>query len=448
MQNFIFSPKIVVTACLIFLISITFAQVKNKDVHLSVVPGLSSTGLDPGNISAALSLNLFSGYLHSLHGIEISGISSLAVVQTRGIQFSGLFNTTGTNSFAEKDSQEVRQMQKNGYSADLIGLQVSGLINSVRGNATGAQITLGANSSRSLIGVQIAGLVNQTDRYLLGGQLALLSNISKGSSSGFQVTLLLNSTKDDLEGAQLGLINIASTIDGKNSVLTDKPTAWQIGGFNKSKKMNGYQVGLINLSGEMRGTQIGLINIYSTPYRTSQKSGTSIGLLNVGNSVNLKYFFDETFDMNYALATGNSKNAAIMSRSKTNYNMSYLLYRTSNLKSSLYRAYGYGFEHSKYKYTIGPMNEFNYLSAGVNISYVDFEKKTSGKDWLFELSVEAGTKLHQKLGSLYLLAAIDGNMHKGSSGNVLAPSKLSSIDKQDTDVLGFWPGFRAGIMIR
>ncbi len=448
MQKVIIQPKIVVSACLLFLITIAFSQVKNKDFHLSIVPGLGSSGLDPGNISAAFSFNLFSGYLHSLHGIEISGISSLEVVQTHGIQLSGLFNTTGTNSYAEKDKQEIRQMRKNGYSADLIGLQVSGLINNVRGNATGGQITLGINSSKSLIGVQIAGLVNQTDRYLLGGQVGLILNISNGSSTGFQLSLLLNRTKDDLEGAQLGLVNLAGTIDGKNSVLTDKPTAWQIGAINRSKKMNGTQVGLINLSGEMRGTQIGLINIYSTTYQTSQKSGTSIGLLNVGNSYHLKYFFDETFDMNYALGTGNSKNGAIVSRKKTKYNMSYLLYRTSNLKSSSYRAYGYGFEHSIYKYTAGPMNEFNYLSAGVTVSYVDYNDKTFGKDWLFELSLEAGTKLNLKLGSLYLFGAIDGNMHKGNSGNVLAPSKLSNIEKMDADVLAFWPGYRVGIMIR
>jgi hypothetical protein len=41
---------------------------------------------------------------------------------------------------------------------------------------------------------------------------------------------------------------LTSTIDGKNSVLTDKPTAWQVGAINRSKKMNGTQVGLINLT--------------------------------------------------------------------------------------------------------------------------------------------------------------------------------------------------------
>lgn len=444
-MNLVTQKITIVAAC--FLFNCTQAQVNSKNIHLSIVPGLSTSGLEPGNISSHLSLNLFTGYLHSLYGIEISGISSLNSQHTQGIQVSGLFNMTGPNQFAMKDRNEVRQMQRNGESADMIGAQIAGLINFVRGSAVGGQVTLGVNLTKSMLGVQIAGIANSSNKYLLGGQLSLLANVSNGPTEGFQIGIGLNKTKDDLEGGQLGMINLAGLIEGINSIDSDKPTAIQFGVFNKAKKMNGFQVGLINISGEMRGTQIGLINIYNTPVKPGKKGGTAIGLINTGNLFHLYTFVDETFLFNAALGTGNDKNYGIIGRPSTKFLMNYLLYRQNQFTNVSMRAYGYGFEKYYFNVEMGPNNEFRFLSWGLSVSYVDMKEKTYGANGLLELTFSGGTRISNKMKSLYLKASIDGNFHYGSNYLTMGPEKLSVKKQSDTSVKEFWPGFRLGVLM-
>jgi len=349
--------------------------------------------------------------------------------------------------FAMKKSNEVRQMRRQGESADMIGVQLAGLMNFVRGSAVGGQVTMGLNSSRSVIGVQLAGLVNTSEKYLLGGQLSLIANISNGPTAGFQLGLGLNKTKNDLEGGQLGMLNFARTIEGKNSVLSDKPTAVQIGILNKAKKMNGFQVGIVNISGEMRGTQIGLINIYNTPVKTGKKGGTAIGLVNTGNLLHLQYFVDETFLVNTGIGTGNDKNYGIMGRPSTKFLINYLLYRQNNFSNVSMRAFGYGLEKYYFNVELGPNNEFRFFSVGLYASYVDMKEKTNGVNGLLELSLSGGTRLTNKMSGLYLKATIDGNFHYGSNDLTMGPKKIVLKAQSDSSVQEFWPGFRVGIIL-
>jgi len=89
------------------------------------------------------------------------------------------------------------------------------------------------------------------------------------------------------------------------------------------------------------------------------------------------------------------------------------------------RAYGYGFEKYYFNVEMGPNNEFRFLSWGLSASYVDMKEKTYGANGLLELTFSGGTRISNKMKSLYLKASIDGNFHYGSNYLTMGPEKLS-----------------------
>ena len=380
----------------------------------------------------------------------ISGLSSSNIEQANGIQIAGLVNMVGVDYYRGLTPKEVIKAESSGEEPFMRGIQVSSLMNFVRGHSTGAQISLGMNISKSYTdGAQIGTLLNYSGKLLSGVQLGFVANVAAGSTQGVQLALY-NRTRDELSGFQLGAINLAHDIEGKNSIMETESTGMQIGLVNYSKTMNGFQIGLINLSGANQGTQIGLINIYKTPRKKGKLDSTPIGLLNIGNSSSIEAFADETFLMNFSISTGNIKNGGLLPTNKVKHIMGQIMYRQSGISDAKYRAYGWNWQKQYYNYSPDIMNEFYFFSIGVGTSYVDFADTGNKTNLLTELGFSAGTRLFPKNRSVYLYATIDANYFYSNNGQTLGPDKLtlafgSSNELQKHEL---WPGLSVGLKLK
>src|SRR5688572_16954043 len=71
---------------------------KDRTVQLSLLPGLSTNGINSGYFKNTFSLNIFSGYSGGNYIFEIAGISNYNQQQVSGIQISGIANISGGNN--------------------------------------------------------------------------------------------------------------------------------------------------------------------------------------------------------------------------------------------------------------------------------------------------------------------------------------------------------------
>ncbi len=149
----------------------TFAQT-TKPIHFSLVQAVSTEGMDSKNTDYRFSLNMFSGTVNSIKGLEIGAFYN----------------------------------QNNG---DMEGFQASGLVNNTNGKVTGFQTAGISNLTGSVWGIQIAGISNHAHN-LAGIQLAGIANTAS-NVSGLQVAGILNQAKT-LKGFQIGVINIADSV--------------------------------------------------------------------------------------------------------------------------------------------------------------------------------------------------------------------------------------------
>ncbi|MEO0331208.1 MAG: hypothetical protein AAF223_05915, partial [Bacteroidota bacterium] len=393
--------------------------------NLTLVPGLSSIGLDPSNHYSYVTFNILSGYQRGNYWFQLSGISSATIEQANGIQIAGLANIVGLDYYRGLSPKAILKAEKEGDTPFLNGIQFSSLMNYVRGRASGGQMALGANiAKKSMTGAQLGGLLNYSGGLLLGVQLGSLVNIAKGSTMGAQIAPY-NYTFRELSGFQVGLVNRAKTIEGKNSVQEGASTGVLLGLVNFSGVMNGLQIGLINVSGDNQGTNIGLINVYRTPRKKGKPDSTPFGLLNIGSSASVEAFVDETFLINFSISTGNIKNAGLLPARSLKRIMNQIMYRQSHFSESTYRAYGWNWQKQFYNYAPNITGEFYFVSLGFGTSYVDFAEAEHKTNLLSEIGLTVGSRLFYKNKSTYLFATLDANYFYSNDGQTLAPGNLS-----------------------
>ncbi|MDX2069199.1 MAG: STN domain-containing protein [Haliscomenobacter sp.] len=170
-----------------------------------------------------------------------------------------------------------------GHNGGVEGLEIGGLMNSIRNDVQGIQIAgLGNTVGDDVLGTQAAGLFNIATDTMVGVQGAGLFNIL-GRGSALQGAGLFNIARHDFAGVQAaGLFNIA----GKNSRAVQVGGLFNVSGgrtrlqvsplFNIAKDVNNGQLStIINVARQVKGVQIGLINVADTV------SGVTIGLLNL-----------------------------------------------------------------------------------------------------------------------------------------------------------------------
>lgn len=143
-----------------------------KPFHFSVINQVSTQGIESKNTDYHFSINLFSGTVKSIKGLEIGSFYNQNNGNMVGAQYSGLLNVT-------KDS--------------LKGIQVAGIAN-ITGNVVGVQYAGIYNQAKNVFGLQTGGLVN------------IAHNVE-----GIQLNGLVNKVKV-LTGLQIGLINICDSV--------------------------------------------------------------------------------------------------------------------------------------------------------------------------------------------------------------------------------------------
>lgn len=418
-----------------------------KTFQFSLAPGVSTNGLHAGSFTNIFSFNLASGYSAANKFLEIGLLSNANEIETRGLQISGIANVTGINAYKGLSEKEIEQKYKKGFEANMIGAQVSGVINSVLSNAYGWQATGGVNIVRNaLFGFQLAGLSNVVYKYSFGFQVAGISNTSLQSMDGVQIAAITNHTQGGLYGVQISAFNEAGFIQGKNGYENSDYTGLQLGLVNKAReRMNGYQVGLINISGRMQGTQIGLINIYKRGKDIGTRDGTSIGLINIGDVGHLAVYANELFTTNIEIATGNCKNKRIASDGKNKYVLNSLIYSSGSnaiVLDDLSWALGYALK--KYFYNrsaLAGMGEFWFYSYGMNFTHLNSVKGkiTKTLDLALRPEVSVGRKIHPKISNVYVFAAV--TYATRLTNDVLTEGNGDQL------TINHWPGASLGVLI-
>ncbi len=439
---------------LAFQTIIVYAQkdvpVKDRLFQVSIAPALGTNGLHPSSFNNYFSINLSSGYSASNLLFELGVISNLNVNRTSGLQFAGIANITGGNSFGGLTKKEREEKIKNGFSPFLSGGQFSGLTNIVIGNVHGAQFTGGINLDKgALLGAQVSGIANIVYKYSFGVQLSGLFNISAVSFSGVQIGGLSNYTKGELAGVQISLLNQAGDIEGKNSVDNTQPTGFQIGLINFSKKMNGFQFGLINFAKQSQGTQIGLINLYKGGKQTGTKDGTAIGLINIGDLTYVSVYANELFALNYEISTGTRKNERIKLDKRNVYVTNALIFSHSSFNDKEW-GLGYGLKKMFFNRSELPgQTESKFIGYGIDIEHINQEKGkiTKNLNLLSRIKFMAGTRIAPKLFGVNCFAALTFNAFLTDSENSIKPDFLSSSTKIKNLTLEYWPGLSIGLLL-
>lgn len=419
-----------------------------KLFQFSLTPGISTNGMHPGGYTNYFSLNLTSGYSSANLLLEIGGISNLNVNETRGLQFAGIANLTGSNAFAGMQWKEIESKNREGFEANLSGAQFSALANVVLNNVFGWQATGGVNVAKgALQGFQIAGISNTVYKYSFAVQLAGIYNVSVESMDGFQFAGLFNITEGGLYGAQVSVFNKAGFIEGINSFENADPTAIQIGLVNAAGKMNGFQIGLINFGKRMQGTQIGLINIFNNGRTPETRDGTAIGLVNIGSSGHFSIYSSDLFFVNVEIATGSVKNKRMSGDRREKHLRNALIYSNDLgfLSNKERWALGYGLRKYFFNKSMVPgMNRLNFFSFGIDVMHINHEQKKLTKELslLSRPSISLGSKIHPKNRICYFFASVSYNIYKSQSGET-----IETIVESGKTSLQHWPGFSAGILI-
>lgn len=281
---------------------------------LSLFPPISTNGANAGNCVNQFSLNLIFGYSAGLAGLEFGGLTNTERDFMHGAQVAGFANFVKGemagfqfSGFANFNKGVSRGFQFAGYlnvNYDIAnGVLASGFLNYVKGKSYALQFAGTANYCRDIEGTQAAGFANIAAGDGKATQLGGFANITYGNINGLQVAGFMNYSKkkmqylqaagainiaqDDVKGAQIaGLINTANgNLDGV-----------QISGLvNTAKKVNGLQLGIINVADTIEsGIPIGLVSIV-------KKGGFREMEISVGEALNAQAAFKIGVDRFYTI---------------------------------------------------------------------------------------------------------------------------------------------------
>lgn len=222
--------------CLFLICRHSFAQDSSSlklPMQISFVYPLGTGGITSHEQEYRFSLNILAGVTGRINGAELAGLGNINKGAVKGFQAAGLYNISGG-------------------SAE--GVRCAGLFNmnrqAGRGVAAAGLFNLGAGSE----GVLAAGLFNISAGSSKGVLAAGLFNVIKGASSGSNLAGIFNYRHKDHKGfSAAGIFNYTN---GRNAGV-------QLAGIlNQARILKGVQVGLINIADTVEsGVSIGLINI-------------------------------------------------------------------------------------------------------------------------------------------------------------------------------------------
>lgn len=408
----------------------TISTHKTRLLHFSLVPGLSTNGIHGGKYRNTISLNLFSGYSNGNNFLEVGGLSNFNQSNVYGLQVAGLANVLGGNAFLVHDIN-TKSDSEDDAGADLVGIQISGIMNLLTGKLHGLQATGGINTAREdAIGFQAAGVANVVHESMMGMQIAGFQNTSYKALDGGQIAGIYNYTSGAMQGFQISAFNQAKSINGKRSTSPSRATGLQLGLINMVRKsMAGYQIGLVNFGGDMNGTQLGLVNI------NKSTDGTPVGLFTVDSEAFIRILASDLFITNFEIATGTKKM----------YNTISVSYNLGDYLNKPAPKWALGYSLGKIWYS---QNFF--LGTDLQVQHINL---TSSFTKSLSLSgkgrVSVGLPLNLGFTRLYFLSGLTFSSYAANSSNDVAPDFMSfQKNTAWAKQIDFWPGFMIGIQSR
>lgn len=166
-----------------------------RPVHLSFVQPVSANGKASQQHTYRLSLNLLSGTVGSIRGVELGTLYNQINGDMVGVQYSGMLNlikgnVTGYQTAGITNvSGSVRGVQQAGISNhahEVTGLQTAGILNWAT-DVTGVQLSGVLNRAKRLNGLQI-GLINVVDSVAAGGVIGLINIVRKNGYREIEVS--------------------------------------------------------------------------------------------------------------------------------------------------------------------------------------------------------------------------------------------------------------------
>lgn len=274
------------------------SDLKYRKFRVTLVPGLSTNGVEAHEYSAKYSLNILAGYHGALDGYEI-GIVNLNREYTRGLQL-GVFNGSG---------------------GEMAGLNMASLINYARGDMQGLQFSGMGNISEGYVqGLQFAGLINAGMDGIQGLQFAGIANIAGSDIQGIQGAGILNAGSGDIQGIMMsgignlstgyaqgilmsGVLNVANDIQGISLAgvlnVAREMQGIQISGVaNIAEQAEGIQIGLVNIAENFEGVPVGLVSLYGNGRQNvdvwvndggTTNLGLKLGTMDIYNMISLGY---------------------------------------------------------------------------------------------------------------------------------------------------------------
>lgn len=254
-----------------------------RTFRVTLVPGLSTNGIDATNYAAKYSWNILGGYHGGLeNGFEFGGLINAHKYYAHGVQIAGLANYSGQNTAG------IQLAGLGNYSGtDMQGIQLAGIGNWSNKHLQGVQLSGIFNiSGKSSQGVQLSGIANASKNNIQGLILSGGANISGGNMQGLLFSSLFNIARNDMQGiAASGILNYSTSFQGIAFSTVNANQDFQgiqSGVLNVANNVQGIQFGIINYAREFEGVPVGLISYYGNG-RTNIDAWTSeTGFSNVG----------------------------------------------------------------------------------------------------------------------------------------------------------------------
>ena len=237
-------------------------------VEAALLPWVTTNSLFAEQTTNLLSLQLFGGRPHRLHGLGLGLFATYVDAQLIGAQVATLVNLSG----GEVHGLQVATLGN--YSHGPSGaLQVTSAVNVAREDLSVGQIGVAANLALgALDGGQLGVGFNYVSGHLNGGQVAVGFNLATGDVYGAQIAAAgLNLATGQLRGLQLAMANIATDVTGV-----------QLGLVNVAGEATGVQLGLVNFAGALKGVPIGLVSVAGNGIHDLQFWADDTALFNAG----------------------------------------------------------------------------------------------------------------------------------------------------------------------
>jgi hypothetical protein len=232
-----------------------------KPAQFSIIPSLSTNRKNNFRTTNNVSVNVFVGATGGVSGVEIGGLLNSVKNDVKGFQVAGLGNNVGKN---------------------VTGTQVGGIFNANKGSITGVQAAGLFNFSRQGEAFQGAGLMNIVPGEFDGLQASGLFNVAGKRSDAFQAAGLFNVNAGESK-MQIGAVfNVAKEVK-----------VGQVSGLiNVAESVDGFQIGFINISDTVSGVPIGLINIVKYGYNKFELYSSEMLFFNLSFKLGVKKFYN------------------------------------------------------------------------------------------------------------------------------------------------------------